>query len=132
MQTYNLFVIKDNYVDNYSNNQYLFYLLKRLYNLKDNFNYGINLYQELCNFINVDALRYYLNIKYNLNNINNFYIDECLTVLKPTRIIIKSNCLPNLIKLFNCYNRNIFVCDFENNNYFWLDSFVKTKVLTYI
>ena len=134
MREYNLFVIKNEYLNVYKNQSIqLFEILKKLYNMSTNLNYGITFYEQLCNFISVDSIRYYLNSKYDLNNLNKFYIENTFIELKPSRIIIKSKYnIPSIIKIFNCYNRNIFVCDFQNNDYFWLNNFVRSKVLQYI
>jgi len=134
MREYNLFVIKPEYIQIYQNQPLqLFEILKKLYKMKNNLNYGITFYEQLCNLITPDTLRYYLNTKYNLDNYNKFYIDETYIILKPSRIVLKSKYnVPNIIKVFNCYNRNIFVCDFENGDYFWLNNFVRSKVLQYI
>jgi len=134
MREYNLFVIKQEYINIYQNNPTgLYYILKKLYNMNKNLNYGITFYEQLCNYITVDTLRYYLNTKYDLSNHNKYYIDNSYIELKPTRIILKSKSnIPNIIKAFNCYNRNIFVCDFINNDYFWLNSFARSQVLEYI
>lgn len=134
MREYNLFVIKSEYLNIYKNQPLQLYeILKKLYYMNTNLNYGVTFYEQLCNFISVDSIRYYLNSKYDLNNHNKFFIEKTLIELKPSRIIIKSKYnIPNIIKVFNCYNRNIFVCDFKNNDFFWLNSFVRTKVLQYI
>ena len=134
MREYNLFVIKPEYIQIYQNQpSQLYQILKKLYTMNKNLNYGVTFYEQLCNLITPDTLRYYLNTKYNLDNYNKFYIDETYITLKPSRIIIKSKYnIPSIIKVFNCYNRNIFVCDFENNDYFWLNSFVRSEVLQYI
>lgn len=134
MREYNLFVIKNEYLNVYQNQPLqLFEMLKKLYNMNINLNFGVTFYEQLCNFISIDSIRYYLNSKYNLDNVNKFYIENTFIELKPSRIIIKSKYnIPNVIKIFNCYNRNIFVCDFKNNDYFWLNNFVRSKVLQYI
>lgn len=134
MREYNLFVIKQEYTNIYQNNPlHLFEILKKLYSMNKNINYGITFYEQLCNYIGIDTLRYYLNTKYNLNNYSRYYIDSTFIELKPSRIVLRSKSnIPNIIKVFNCYNRNIFVCDFKNNDYFWLNSFARSKVLEYI
>jgi len=134
MREYNLFVIKGEYLNIYKNNPgQLFELLKKLYCMNKNLNYGITFYEQLCNYITIDTLRYYLNTKYNLSNYNKYYLEKTYIELKPSRIILKSkNNIPSIIKVFNCYNRNIFVCDFINNDYFWLNSFARSEVLEYI
>ena len=134
MREYNLFIIKNEYYDLYKNRpMVLFESLNKLYKMHNNLNYGITLYEQLCNKVNIETLKYYLNDKYQLNNDKTFYIDKSFIELKPSRIIVKSKSnLPEVIKMFNCYNRQIFVCDFNNYDYFWLQNFVRSKVLEYI
>ena len=134
MREYNLFIIKKEHMEIYKDNsRFLFELLENLYNLKKNFNYGITLYEQLCKPFDINILSKYLNERYNLSNKNIFDINNTLIILKPSRIIVKSKYnLPNIIKVFNYYNYNIFVCDFKKKDYFWLTSFIKDKSLEYI
>lgn len=134
MREYNLFVIKNDYYYNYKNNPNLLYdILKNLFYLNSDFNYGVTLFEQLCNKVSVDTLRYYLNNKFSMNNKNKFYIDNIYLELKPTRIIVKSDYnYPKIMKALNCYNRYIFVCDFINEDYFWLSNFVRKEVFQYI
>lgn len=134
LREYNLFVVRNEYVDFYKNKpEELYEILYKLGNLKYNFNYGITLYEQLCNKINIETLRSYLNDKYNLNNQRNFYINKMFIELKYSRVVIKSKYnYPRILKSLNCYNRNIFVCDFINKDYFWLSNFVRDDVLQYI
>ncbi len=131
MREYNLFVIKDEYFNFYNNKpEYLYEILNKLNNFSSNMNYGITLYEQLCNKIDVEILKYYLNNKYGLSNNKVFYLDNVFIELKYSRIIVRSKYnYPRIMKSFNCYNRNIFVCDFKNNDYFFLNSFMRNKVL---
>ena len=88
--------------------------------MKENFNYGISLYSQLCERINTFNLKYYLNRKYHLDNERTFYVDKTFVELKHTRIIIRGINYNNLLEDFKTYSKNIFVCDFINNDYFWL------------
>ena len=56
----------NNYVYDYyqKNPLFLFDILKKLYYMKEDFNYGISLYSQLCERINIFNLKYYLNKKY--------------------------------------------------------------------
>lgn len=134
MRKYNLFVIKDEYKEFYKNNpDQLYNILYKLNDIKFNLNYGITLFEQLCNKINIETLKKYLNDKYDLNNERTFYINKIFVELKYSRIIIKSKYnYPRIMKSLNCYNRNIFVCDFINEDYFWLCDFVRNEVLEYI
>lgn len=134
MRKYNLFVIKEDYVNFYKDNpKELYEILYKLNKMKHSFNIGINLYKQLCKAINILILKKYLNDKFNKNFDKKFYIDNVFIELKYTRIIIKSKYnYPRILNLFNCYDRNIFVCDFLNRDYFWLSSFVRSNVLQHI
>ena len=134
MREYNLFIIKEEHIDLYQNNpEYLFRLLSNLYGLRKNFNYGISLYNQLCLPFKTDIISQYLNERYNLDNKKSFYINNTLILLKASRIVVKSQYnLPSIVKVFNYYSNNIFVCDFQKKDYFWLTKFIKTKSLEYI
>ena len=134
MREYNLFVIRNEQIDFYKKKpEELYEILYRLNTLKYNFNYGITLFEQLCNKINIEILKKYLNDKYDLNNERNFYINKIFIELKYSRIVVKSKYnYPRILKSLNCYNRNIFVCDFINKDYFWLSNFVRQEVLEYI
>ena len=120
MKEYNLFVIKKEYYDYYQKKPlFLFDILKKLYYMQDDLNYGVSLYSQLCERINTFNLKYYLNKKYHLDNEKTFYIDKSFVELKYTRIIIRTKHI-NIINEFINYSKYIFVCDFINNDYFWL------------
>ena len=122
MREYNLFVIKKEYYEYYQRNPlFLFDILKKLYVMKENFNYGISLYSQLCEIINTFNLKYYLNRKYHLDNERTFYIEKSFIELKHTRIIIRSKYDTKIINEFSNFSKYFFVCDFINNDYFWLD-----------
>ena len=122
MREYNLFIIKKEYYDYYRKNPlFLFDTLKKLYTLKEDFNYGISLYSQLCERINTFNLKYYLNRKYHLDNERTFYIDKSFVELKHTRIIIRCKYDSKIINDFSNYSSCFFVCDFVNNDYFWLN-----------
>jgi len=100
---YYLFCIND-YAYNifYKNPSYLYNILNiLLHTKKDNFNYGYNLYKNICTPFKVDVLKSYFT-----------YLN-----IKPSRIIIDNK---NLFSLFNIYSKKIFAIDFKNNKYFWL------------
>ena len=122
MREYNLFIIKKEYIDYYQRNPlFLFDVLKNLYNLKHDFNYGVSLYDQLCERVNIFNWKYYLNKKYSLDNERTFYIDRTFIELRHSRIIIRSKGNFEIIKNFNEYNKSIFACDFINNDYFWVN-----------
>ena len=100
---YYLFCINDeSYNLFYNNSSYLYYILKVLLHIKkEDFIYGYNLYKSICIPFKTDVLKSYFK-----------YLD-----IKPSRIIINNK---NLFRLFNIYNKKIFVVDFKNKKYFWI------------
>ena len=119
---YYLFIIKDNYFKN--NDKYLYDLLYKLKIMnKENYNYGISLYYNICKLFDTKSLKHYLKSKYKLKQINNkFYLDKYnyFEVRKSCCIINNDKYLKEILCIFYIYNKNIFVCNFESNNYFWL------------
>lgn len=119
---YYLFIIKDNYFKN--NTQYLYDILYKLKTMhKENYSYGMSLFYNICNLFDTKALKYYINTKYNLKNINNkYYLDKYnyFEIRKSCCIINNNKYLREVLCIFYIYNKNIFVCNFDDKEYFWL------------
>ena len=119
---YYLFIIKDNYLKN--NDKYLYELLYNLKNIKkENYNYGISLYYNICNLFDINSLKHYMNIKYKLKRKNNkYYLDDYnyFEIRKSCVIINDNTYLREILCIFYIYNKNIFICNFNDNKYFWL------------
>lgn len=137
MRKYYLFVINDYFYDSYKDNPLALYkTLENLYNLKDNFNYGTSLYKQICNVIDVDTLENYITNKYsNIKSVdkhNILFKDTLIKLAHPCIIIYTSKNIPNILRSLVYYSNNIFICDFNNNDYFWLSSiYTKSKVFEY-
>ena len=119
---YYLFIIKDNYFNN--NDKYLYNLLYKLKTMsKENYSYGMSLYYNICNLFDIKVLKHYINIKYKLKQQHNkFYLDEYnyFEIRKSCSIINNTKYLREILCIFYIYNKNIFVCNFNSNEYFWL------------
>ena len=119
---YYLFIIKDNYFKN--NTQYLYDILYKLKTMhKENYSYGMSLFYNICNLFDTKALKYYINTKYNLKNINNkYFLDKYnyFEIRKCCCIINNNKYLREVLCIFYIYNKNIFVCNFDDKEYFWL------------
>ena len=104
---YYLFIIKDNYFKN--NNEYLYKLLLKLKTMnKENYNYGITLYYNICNLFDTKALKHYINVKYKLKNINNkFYLDKYnyFEIRKSCCVINNDKYLREILCIFYIYNK---------------------------
>lgn len=134
MRKYYLFIIKKQYYDQYINASYVLYrIIENLYRLKTyDFSYGINIYKELCMPFPVKLFNNYINNKMRYEQINSEVIkidslfEETYIRIKPSCVIIYSNVnFPQILKIFNIYNKNIFVCDFEQKDFFWLNRQIK-------
>ena len=127
MKKYYLFIINDYYVKLYKNKSYALYkILEGLYSIKAyDFSYGLNIYNEICKNIDVKLLNNYFNNRIRhikINNIIKLYNEKTyIEILYPCIIIYTSNRVSKIFKLFNIYNHNIFICDFNNKKSFWLN-----------
>ena len=130
MRKYYLFIIKNDYYRIYRKNPYILYkILERLYMLeKYDFSYGISLYKQLCQPFSVKLLKNYIMNKYKYNMLNKKIIKiksliehTFLQIGYATTIVFTSIDYPEILKIFNIYNRKIFICEFDTNKYFWLN-----------
>lgn len=124
MRKYYLFVIRKEVYEFYKHKpESLFRTLKNLYHLeKDDFEYGFSLYHQLCETFDVERLEQYMIDKYHLEKKGDvFYYENNYMLIKPSRVILKTNVnMPHLFIDFKCYNRLIFVVDFDMYDYFFL------------
>ena len=130
MRKYYLFVIKKEFSRVYQENaDTLYKTLENLYKINPkNYNYGISLYKQLCLPFNVEVLSNYFTHQPLIKKINNknkfFYRSRKeFTIVKINYsccIVISSLNLASILKLFDYYSKDVFVCDFENKDYFWL------------
>ena len=116
------------------NNEYNLYKqmesIKRLN--KDEFYIGIKIYETIANIIdnnyynkevydkNKDS---YFYTKYkNIHMINNYYKDEeSKLIINKAYMLLETNVIKSSF-FKDLKNKGLFVCDFENKDYFWLDS----------
>lgn len=124
MRKYYLFVIRKEIYEIYKHRpESLFQTLKNLYTLDSkDFEYGISLYHQLCEPFDVKRLEDYMQEKYHLEKKGTIFLyKNNYLLIKPCRVIIKTNVnLPNIFLDFKCYNRLIFVVDFDFYDYFFL------------
>lgn len=128
MRKYFLFSIQKEYYDVYHKNPMVLYkTLENLYHLKkDNINFGLSLYKQICNIIDVNRLKY--------------YFEQVCIKKRDRKYLVVSNkeavvfniyysCIvcktvknyPKGLKILNYYDKYLFVCDFENKDYFFLN-----------
>ncbi len=131
MRKYYLFIIKNEvYEVYYKNSEILYRTLENLFNMNHgNFNYGISIYNQICNTFNTEILNSYFRLR------KNFFVkkkrkkilvhnmddkEKYLIEIRNSCLIIycKYN-LPKILRLLQFYNSKIFICDFYNRDYFW-------------
>ena len=132
MYKYYLFIIKKEVYSAYYNNMdILFSTLRNLYYSSNNeLSYGLSIYNQICDIFNKNILKDYFknkNSKYIKEIKNKFLIkdkngENSLINIRSSCLIIKTNSkLPIFLKIINYYNKYIFVRDFKNGRYFWLN-----------
>lgn len=134
MRIYYVFKIKDEYMDLYKETPSTLYnILNQMYYMKRNeLGYGFNLFNQIIDLIDKGELDKQLYVsmhtkmKYTKKGddhiLNNLYKDE-ISILKinKTHILINSNkSYTEFFVLLNQYESNLFVCDFNNHDYFFL------------
>ena len=133
MKKYYLFIINNNYFKIYKNKSYVLYIvLEKLYNMNSyDFSYGINIYNQICEKINVKLLKKYFNNRIKHLSINNKMklVNEntWISLKYPCIIIYSDNEESKIYRIFNIYNHDIFMCDFKNKKYFWLNKYIKNR-----
>ncbi len=134
MRIYFVFKIKDEYIELYKDSpRTLYNILNQMYYMKRNeIGYGFTLFNQMINRINKFDLDKYLYVllhtkmKYSKKGenhiLNNLYKDEVSVLrVKGTYILINSNkSYTEFFALLNNYDSKLFVCDFNNNDYFFL------------
>lgn len=136
MRVYYIFSVKDYiknlYLDNQNN---LFLILRNIYFMREcDKEYALNLYKQLINpldkaYINKDIfIKYHNTYMYskqdNKHIMNNLYKDEVsiMTVKNSYILLNTNNNNSSFFKVLDNYSHNLFICDFENYDYFFLDS----------
>lgn len=134
MRIYFVFKIKEEYTDLYRDTPSTLYnILNQMYYMKrSEIGYGFNLFNQMIDRINKFELDKYLYIllhtkmKYSKKGedhiLNNLYKDEVSILrVKTTHILINSNkSYTEFFALLNQFDSNLFVCDFNNHDYFFL------------
>ncbi len=136
MRTYYLFKINDTFLNLYNNKEiYLYKMFEQIYrSSKNNIDISYRLFKQMINTYDRAKINYLLENSYmyhryykKINN-NHYYDDgneKTKLMLYNTYIKIKANsnmpCFLN--ELLN--ENNIFVCDFKNKDYFWLNKVMR-------
>lgn len=111
----------------------LFVLMSRLRKVKkETMRGGISLYNQICEPFKLERLYDYFEKKYQVEKRKHYYFtnkkrnETYLLELNPSCLILltKSN-FPLLFQTLYYYSPYLFVCDFENGDYFFLEDVFK-------
>jgi len=134
MRRFYIFSIRDELLSLYKDNPgNLYKILESIYSMKDDeFTYGFNLFKQIC--ISIDNLELSNKLYLTMHNdlvytkidmehiINNLYKDEVsILKIKKSHIVLDSNSsYSSFFGFLNKYNKNFFICDFKEGDYFFL------------
>lgn len=135
MRIYHLFVIKDKYYNNYGDNPDILYnAFKTLINTSVNsYSLAFSIHNQLCEEVDMELLSEYFNQRFNIKDNKIKYLIENKRLKELSIVILKKSCIkvytkanmPHFMRIFKIYNKRIFVVDFENEDYFWLNDYYK-------
>ena len=140
MRTFYIFKIKEEYARLTKNNPYhLFKMLSYIYNIdRAEINRGAKLFYQLVERLNSKELDIKLFKKYqenffytkfkNIHQVNNIYKkEESKLVVHRHFLLLKSTIIRPVFLADLKEYPNIFLCDFENKDYFWLETIEQKK-----
>lgn len=135
-----IFNVKEEFYKLYKNKpSQLFFIYNRIYNMKkSDKEYGFNLFTQISLFIKKKYINDFISSKYkdklmysnheNEHIINNLFLNEVtILTVKNSNIRVQSNTdNPEFIKAFKDLKGKYFVCDFKNQDYYFIDN-IKVK-----
>ena len=135
MNNFYIFSVKEEFYKLYKDKpSELFFIFNRIYNMKtSDKEYGYSFFSQISNFLDKDEISGYIKDKYkdkimysksgNEHIINNLFLNEIsILTVKNSNIKIESNTTnPSFFKTLNEMKDNFFVCNFKEQNFFFLD-----------
>jgi hypothetical protein len=119
-----MFEIKKEIYEIYKNKKYSLYkLLYNLYHInKTDIQYGIALYNQICNTINKNKIKQYLEILKTKKQNNKYELQNEVIIIKPSHIIYKTkNLNKNTLYIISNYSKYIFICNFKTSEYYFIE-----------
>ena len=130
MRIYYIFNIKPNIRHLYDEKEEsLYYILKKIKKInKSNVRYGVFIYNQICQTFEFESLQNYFSMRYEASPCFRYKIldrknkELSYLELSYSCLFLKTNSiLPNVFDILYLYNSNLFICDFINDDYFWLE-----------
>ena len=143
MRKYYLFLIQKDFVPIYERHSMILYqTLENLFYLKEeDFRYGITLFEQLCRPFPIEVLTDYMDKRFEQKIVKkkNKYLfvhknneKSLLCFYNACIILFSTHNFPKVLKIFDIFSKNIFICDFKNRDYFWLHEVYHKKKTSYI
>jgi hypothetical protein len=143
MRIYHAFHVNEYFANFYKTKpSSLYKIFEQIYNLKNNdIILGYRIFEQIALPFNKNNVNDFIYSKHcgelsysrdmNRHIINNLYFDEMTKlIVYNSHIKIKSNInYPTFIETLREFNENIFICDFVNKDYFWLDKIKKEDLV---
>ena len=137
MREFFIFEIKDEFKSLYQDKPSILYqILEQIYFLgEDNAKYSYSLFKQLTKKIDKDKLDQHIFIKYHqsipyskrkgIHYYNNPSHEEIGSLaIKKSYMLLKTNYYHSyFLKVLNGLNNNYFICDFKNQDYFFLENY---------
>jgi hypothetical protein len=135
MRVYYVFIVNDFFASFYNSKpSSLYKIFEQIYNLNNNdIVLGYRIFEQIAIPFNKNNINQYIYNRHcgelsyskniNVHMIKNLYFDEIskLTVYN-SHLKIKTNVnYPSFIDSLRDFEKNMFICDFINKDYFWLD-----------
>ena len=138
MRTFYIFKIKKHFAILTKNNPYTLYkTIEDIYKVKEKeLEQDKNLFNHIKDTFNKDVLntnsynsyknKYTYTRFKDIHTINNYYTKERsrLTVNKTYLLLRSTEEVPSFLKTLSASKQKMFVCDFENKDYFWIEDLV--------
>ena len=132
MRTYYIFNVNRYFTYMYKNNPFKMYkIFEEIYNFKDYDSVKTyRIFEQVANPFNKTMLNEYIYYEYKSkygykreDNIHKLNTSENTTIkINNYNIKIETDSnYTDFFKYINSYNTNLFVCDFDNKDYFWLN-----------
>ena len=132
MKEYYIFNVKKEFASLYKQSD-LFYIYNRIYYMKEiDKDYGYNLFEQISNFYNKEDIDLFIKNRYMnimmysyspyMHVINNLFLNEVsILTIKNAYIKLETNINdPSFFNDLRELNKNLFVCSFKDNDYFFL------------
>lgn len=135
MRKYYIFLIDSYVIDSYINDPASLYkTLKKVYSSRMNMKYRVSIFKQITKMIEKTVITNYIENKFNsykknkdkyLLNIND---EKCLVEINYSCVVLYTNKnFSNIFDILKIYNKNFFVCDFKNEDYFFINK-ISNKV----